>query len=116
MRQVFLITDSEQAVSFENQDALPISEKLLTEWEAFFKPVEDKIIFNISAGEALGLLRGFYSRYELSQPQRRVRARFEKILAETPSGQAVRFVAAEVSERRSRRHLTQNQKKTEQLY
>ncbi len=93
-----------------------MSAKLLAELEAHLKPAQNQNKFHIPAGEALVFLRDFYAQYELSQPQRRVRLRFEKVLEGIPSGQTVQFAVAEVSEHRSRRNLNKNLKKTEQLY
>ncbi len=111
MRQVFLVADSDQPGNFENHDALPMSDRLLAELQARFKPAQDQNTFTVSVNEALSFLRDFYAHYELSQPQRRVYLRFEKILAGIPSVQMVQFAAAEVSEHRSRRNLNKNLKK-----
>ena len=105
MRQVFLLIGPDQSVNFENQDALPLSERIWVELEKRFPSAQskDKNSFSISSAQALELLHDFYARYELSQPQRRVRSRFEKNLTELSPDQSVQFVIAEVSEHRSRR-------------
>lgn len=109
MRQVFLLSGTDdQSINFENQDALPLSDRLWFELETRFPLAQsqNKNSFSISAKQALEFLRDFYARYELSQPQRRVRLRFEENLARLVSTQLIQFVIAEVSEHRSRRKLS----------
>lgn len=106
MKQVFLSIPDSSSLDFEQEDGLPVSQYLLLELTTSFPEAlkaQDPLAFVMTASRALVFLRDFYSRYELSQPQRRVKARFEKILAELPENQEIGFVAADVSERRSRR-------------
>ncbi len=105
MLQVFLSCSSQKLSGFENEDGFPVSERLLSELNRRF-PEANKAgdsFYTMGAGQALTFLRDFYDRYELSQPQRRIWARFEKVLAENLSESPVWFVAADVSEHRSRK-------------
>ena len=108
MRQVFLLSAVNQSVNLENQDALPLSDRLWYELETRFPCAQspNKAFFSLSATQALELFRDFYARYELSQPQRRVRLRLEDKLVEMVPDQVVQFIIAEVSEHRNRRKLS----------
>jgi sulfur relay (sulfurtransferase) DsrC/TusE family protein len=104
VRQVFLF-NSDTVPDFQNEDGFPVSEKLWSELITVFASCrkETSDVLRIPAAEALSFLSGFYSRYELSQPQRRILRRLEQILGALSPQQAVGFTAAEVSEHRSRR-------------
>lgn len=117
MRQVFLVLKNQATLSFEERDGLPVSEKLMMELTERFSnqvQINESLEWHVSAEAALLFLNEFYARYELSQPQRRIRKRAEQILSQTRSDETVRFVAADVSEHRSRRHSNSGLKKTEQ--
>ena len=111
--------EGQAAIDLEKADGLPVSDRLLIELSARF-PEKNQIDavseFRMLAGEALRYLHDFYDGYELSQPQRRIRNRAEQLLSGISRDGFVRFVTADVSEHRSRRHLNQDRKKTEQLY
>jgi hypothetical protein len=110
MRQALLFSHEEilaglSETEIENQDALPVSDKLLPELESrwCFSETENPNIFFAAPEELLHFLREFYSRYELSQPQRRLWKRFENFLATRSPGDMVGVVRADVFSRRSRR-------------
>jgi len=106
MLQVFLSLVKTGPSGFENEDGFPVSDRLWGELKTRFltEPQSgEERCFSLTVKEARAFLEVFYSRYELSQPQRRIRARFEKILAEISPENQVWFVAEEVSEHRSRK-------------
>ena len=105
MQLVFLLTTESEFLDLETSDGLPVSEHLLFEINATFpkERFSEKSTGVLSAGQALQFLRDFYSRYELSQPQRRIQLKLDQTLANLATDQRVRFVVEEVSEHRSRR-------------
>jgi len=108
MLQVFLSLDGNKFSGFENEDGFPVSERLLPELKARFSEWKcgDTAAFccAVTAEQALAVMRDFYDRYALSQPQRRIRSRYEKILAGILPDNEVWFMAADVSEHRSRKY------------
>ncbi len=115
MQQVYLLTTSTEEFDFENFDALPVSEHLLKELSIQFATkfsASNGLIAELTVSAALEFLGDFYARYELSQPQRRVKQRWEQLLKGLDAKQTVKFVAVEVSQHRSRRTA----KKIQQLY
>jgi len=106
VRQVFLFT-SDAVTDFQNEDGFPVSEKLwpdlMSRFASQYASTSDTL--RIPAELALKFLSEFYSRYELSQPQRRILRRLEQILGTLPPAQPAGFALTEVSERRSRRAL-----------
>lgn len=105
MKQVFLISPAAREIDLEAEDALPVSERLISELGARFQGIqsEDRSLYSIPAAQAAEFLRQFYSRYELSQPQRRVWRRLEQALCGLSPDQNAEFVVTEVSAHRSRR-------------
>lgn len=106
MRQVFLLISGQPSFDLEQSDALPLSEHLLVELATL--PAAKNIFLaqstmRLSAFETKSFLSSFYSRYELSYPQRRVYQRFERLLSVLSPDQQVEWRIADVSERRSRR-------------
>jgi len=106
VRQVFLFT-SDTVPDFQSEDGFPVSEKLWSELMSRFASAraENSDIFQIPAEPALKFLSEFYSRYELSQPQRRILRRLEQVVGGVSPEKTVGFAVAEVSEHRSRRAL-----------
>jgi len=113
VRQVFLFT-SDTVPDFQNEDGFPVSGKLwpelISQFASEHAATSDSL--HISAEAALKFLSEFYSRYELSQPQRRILHRMEQVLSGVSPEKSVGFALAEVSEHRSRRQA----KKIQQLY
>ena len=106
MLQVFLSLAELSSACFENEDGFPVSDRLWSELKTHFSitsELSESRRFSLTAEAARSFLVNFYSRYELSQPQQRIRARFEKVLAEISPESQVWFVAEEVSEHRSRK-------------
>ena len=115
MLQVFLLTEPGENPAFEDLTALPAANHLIPALETSGISSQKNGSHHeylFSPARALTFLRDFYAQYELSQPQRRVRLRFEKKLSEFKTDQPVRFVVADVSAHQSRRI----HKKTSQSY
>ena len=113
MRQFFIFSEAERTVDFDAQDGLPVSNYLeLYLFTHFSQNLKDNNRFDFSAATAIALLKEFYSKYELSQPQRRIRLRVENYLSKLSPEQTVQLIAVEVPEQRSRKNF----KKKESLY
>lgn len=107
MRQLFIQTSEASTAGFENQDAFPVSERLISEFETRFLSVEQdgQTVFKSAAPPILSFLNDFYAQYELAEPQRRVLQRLERILRAQDPAQPIGLIAVDVSAHRSRRQI-----------
>ncbi len=113
MQQVYVFLEAEEVAHCDKMDGLPVSNYLWPYLLTHFpQNLKDNNVFKFSATAAHAFLKEFYSKYELSQPQRRIRLRVENYLCKLSPDQIVQLAVIEVPEQRSRRNL----KKTESLY
>ena len=113
MQQVFVFSEKEEVAHFDKIDGLPVSNYLWPYLLTHFpQNLKDSRVFKFSVAASHALLKEFYSKYELSQPQRRIRLRVENYLSKLSPEQTVQLIVVEVPEQRSRK----NSKKTESLY